>query len=129
MTKNVTIEKKPMRLAAYLGLYFVAWIAGSVITFNISGNTYAGATVPVIIGFWLSKIALRNKRRDWSGIIAFPIINFISGLLGFSLGYALSRTPESVNFSALISLVIAFVFSCGFFALFSNQSRHNIQEG
>ncbi len=117
------IEKKPMHIAAYIGLFIVIWIAGAVVANGISmqmGRVYAEATAPVIIGFWVGKIVLRNKRRDWASIIAFPIINLIAALLGSASGYAFaSQNPESTNFSALIILVISFALSCGLFAMFN----------
>lgn len=121
MIENTAIENKPMHIAAYIGLCIVTWIAGAVVANGISmliGSVYAEATVPVIIGFWVGKIVLKNKHRDWESIIAFPIINLIAALLGSASSYAFaSQNPESTNFSALIILVISFALSCGLFAL------------
>lgn len=118
MIENTTIENKPMHIAAYIGLCIVTWIAGAVVANGISilmGSLYAEATVPVIIGFWVGKIVLKNKHRDWESIIAFPIINLIAALLGSASSYAF--TPLNPGNTALIILVISFALSCGLFAL------------
>jgi len=110
--KAVT-KKKPMHLAAYLGLCFLAWFTGAVIaSFGISvamGNLYAEATFSAIIGFWLGKIALNNKSRDWSGIVALPIINLITALLGLVFS---TQNPDIEVYSPLIILIAAFALSC-----------------
>lgn len=125
-TESLVLSKRPMHLAAYLGLCFGAWLVGAIVAYVISfpmGNIYARATAATVIGFWLGKVVLRNKRRHWSGVVAFPIITFIAALIGWSLGLALvSQNPRSVNYSAFISLAIAFALSCGLFAI-SNIER------
>lgn len=126
MTESVTTEIKSMHIAVYLGLCFAAWIIGVTLANVISvsmGGIYAEATVSVVIGFWAGKIALKNKRRDWGGIVAFPIINFIAALLGFSLGHS----SESST-TMLICLAIAFMLSCGLFAMLNKKNtvpRHS----
>jgi C4-dicarboxylate transporter len=78
-----------MHIAAYLGLCFGAWLVGVLVASGVSilmGAAYAEATAATIIGFWVGKAVLRNKRRDWSSIIAFPVITFVAGLLGSAIG-------------------------------------------
>lgn len=116
---------KPMHLAAYLGLCFGAWLVGALVANGVSilmGAAYAEATAATIIGFWVGKAVLKNKRRDWGGIIAFPVITFIAGLLGSVIGQVLvSQNPGSMNYSALISLVVAFGLSCALFAVLKSS--------
>ena len=125
MTETTTTEKKPMHLAAYIGLCFVAWIAGAAVANGVSitmGNVYAEATVPVIIGFWIGKRLMKNKIRQWVGIAAFPIVTFISAIVGHSMGYAFAAQSSSgVSYGALISLVIALVLSCALFAVLNTK--------
>lgn len=120
MTENTTTEKSPMHLAAYIGLCFVAWIAGAAVANGVSiimGSIYGKATFPVIIGFWIGKSLMKNGRREWIGILCFPIFTFISGLLGQAMGHALAvQTAGGRSYSALISLVIALALSLGLFA-------------
>lgn len=111
---------KRMHLAAYLGLCFCAWVVGAIVANGVSilmGAAYAEATAATIIGFWVGKAVLKNKRRDWVSVFAFPAITFIAGLLGSVSGQVLvSQNPGSMNLSAIISLVVAFGLSCGLFA-------------
>ena len=127
MTENTTTEKKPMHFAAYLGLYIGAWIAGAVVANGVSiimGSIYAQATAPVIIGFWIGKSLMKNRRRDWIGVLCFPIFTFVSGLFGHAMSYALANQSASgVNYSALISLVMAFVLSCGLFSILNTKRK------
>lgn len=130
MTESTTIEKKPIHLAAYIGLCFVAWIAGAAVANGVSitmGSVYAEATVPVIVGFWFGKRLMKNRGRHWVGIVAFPIVTFISALLGHSIGYAFAAQSSSgVSYGALISLVIALALSCGLFAVLN--TKRNVSE-
>lgn len=120
MTNNVTIEVKSMKLATYIGLCFVAWIIGYVVLVNFTyllGNTYAETTGIVIIGFWAGKAVLKNKRRDWVSIVAFPVINFITAI--FAAG--LTGVTQSYETISIVCLVIAFILSCGLFALLKTK--------
>lgn len=125
VTVNEDLPRKPMHVAAYLGLFFGAWIVGAIVTNVISiplGNAYAEATVPTAIGFWLGKVVLKNKQRDLVGIVAFPIFSFLAGLIGtVSVSALASPNAESMSYSALISLGIAFALSCGLFAVLNNK--------
>lgn len=116
---------KRMHLAAYLGLCFCAWVVGAIVANGVSilmGAAYAEATAATIIGFWIGKAVLKNKRRDWTSIVAFPAITFVAGLLGSVIGQVLvSQNPGSVNLSAIISLVVAFGLSCGLFAVLKSN--------
>lgn len=116
---------KRMHLAAYLGLCFCAWVVGAIVARGVSilmGAAYAEATAATIIGFWVGKAVLKNKRRDWISIVAFPVITFVAGLLGSAIGQVLvSQNPGSVNLSVAISLVVAFGLSCGLFAVLKSS--------
>lgn len=114
-------QASDMSLGKFLGLCVAAWIVGVIIANSVSilmGSAYAEATAPTIIGFWGAKAALKNKRRAWSSIIAFPVITLLAGFLGTTLGLSFaSHNPESTNYSALISACVAFALSLGLFAL------------
>lgn len=132
VTENETFPRKPMHLAAYLGLCIGAWIVGAVVANGISilmGSIYAEATVPTIIGFWLGKVVLKNKRRDWGGIVAFPITAFLAAIFGSALGGALaSHNSGSMNYASLICLIIAFALSCGLFGVLKLKSGATAHE-
>ena len=124
--------RKSMHLAAYLGLCFGAWIVGAAAANGISiltGSVYAEATVPTIIGFWLGKVALKNRRRDWAGIVAFPVIVFFAAIFGSTLGSTLAlHSPGTINYASLISLIIGFVLSCLLFAVLKLKSGATVHE-
>ncbi len=113
-------EKKRMHIAAYIGLCFGAWVVGAIVAHGISdimGILYGEATAATVLGFWLGKVVLKNKARDWGGIVAFPIITFLAAFLGPVLLKLAEQNAESMSYSALISLVVAFALSCGLFAV------------
>ena len=111
-----------MHTAAFIGLCFVAWLVGAFVANGISitmGIVYAEATFPVVIGYWLGKAMLKNKQRDPLSIIAFPAINLIAGLFGFSLGHALA--PETLGSTGMFALAVAFALSSGVFAVLNKR--------
>lgn len=116
---------KRMSIAAYLGLCFCAWAVGAIVANGVSilmSDAYTNATVATIIGFWVGKAVLKNKRRDWTSIVAFPAITFVAGLLGSVIGQVLvSQNPDSMNLSAIISFVVAFGLSFGLFAVLKSS--------
>ncbi len=115
-----------MRLAAYLGLCFLSWLVGVFLANAygvLLGAAYAEATAATVIGFWAGKRVLKNKGRDWAGIVALPIMNTVAGLFGSALGFALERQTGGVGLSAICSLVIAFGLSCMLFALLNRRAR------
>lgn len=86
------------------------------------GAAYAEATIPTVIGFWLGKVILKNKRRDWAAIIAFPVINFISGFTGTVVGQVLAReTQEAMNYSAILSLAVSLALSLALFSMLKEK--------
>ncbi|MDZ7790317.1 MAG: DUF4339 domain-containing protein [Xanthomonadales bacterium] len=115
-------DKGPMRHAGSIGLYFLAWIVGSVLAYMISrgmGILYAQGTFPLVLGFWLGKRVLKNRRREWGGIIAFPIIGLLSSFLGFVMGQAIAslNSGDANVFAAFSTIGISFAFSCALFGL------------
>lgn len=132
VAESEAFPKNPMHLAAYFGLCFVAWIVGAVVANGIStlmGSAYAESTIPTIIGFWLGKVVLKNKRRDWGGIIAFPIINLLAAVLGSASGGTfVSPDSGGLNYTPLIILIIAFTLSCGLFAVLKPKSGATAHE-
>lgn len=131
-SESVTVQKNPMHLAAYLGLCFVAWVVGAAVANGISilmGGAYAEATVSTVIGFWLGKVVLKNKHRDWGGIVAFPIINFLAAIFSSTLGSTSgSHNPGSLNYVPLIILIIAFALSCVLFVVLKLTSGATAHE-
>jgi hypothetical protein len=131
ITEDTTTEKKSMHFAAYLALYIGAWIAGVFVTNTISpimGSIYSQSTFSVIIGFWIGKLIMKNRRRDWIAILCFPIFTFVAALLGHALGSALGhafsiQSVSSINQSSLISLVTTFILSCVLFAILNTKRK------
>jgi hypothetical protein len=127
MTESKTVPRKPMSVGVYTGLCTGAMIVGYVVATGISTRmsiVYGDVAAPAtLIGFWLGKVVLKNKRRDWIGIVAFPVIIFLTAIFGTALGVAsASHSPVGVNYAPLILLTIPFALSCGLFALFSERS-------
>ena len=117
------IDKRPMHIAAFLGLCFVGWSVGAFVANGISvnmGNVYAEATFSVLIGYWLGKAIVKYKQRDFASILAFPIINLIAGLLGYSLSYAVA--PQSHGTKGLLTVGVAFCLSIALFAILNKKS-------
>jgi len=120
-------KKKPMHLAVYLTLYFAAWMVGAVVANSISaimGMLYAEATASVVIGYWTGKRVVKNKQRDWIGIIGFPIINLIVA----PIGVLAIETSDNTQVAVVISLIITFLFSCALFALLNIKNRRSSPE-
>ncbi len=122
------IKNKLNQGPVYFGLCIAAWLVGLVAAHDISmliGGDYAEATIPVIIGFWAGKLALKNKSRDLGGIVAFPIVTLVSSILGYGFGNVLVlQNSGSTNFSALISMAISFVLSCALFFLINRMNKY-----
>lgn len=113
--ESESAQVKQKHIGAYIGLCAVSWIIGAILASSVSaimGDIYIQASAIVIFGFWAGKALLKNKTRNWSSIVAFPVVNFISALTG---------PPLTQNFApqtdgAVGIFIIAFILSCGLFA-------------
>ncbi len=129
MTEAAKPEHNNMHIATYLGLLFLAWILGLVAANIVSqamGLLYAEATFPVIIGFWLGKLALKNKRRDWVAVIVFPFIALVSTILGFVLGQAIATISQldAGPAAGLSTIALAFAFASALFGLQNSRATN-----
>jgi hypothetical protein len=110
-----------MSRGMYIGLCFVSWLVGVIVANVVSpllGTAYAEASIAVIVAFWFAKYVAKDNHREWSSIVAFPIITFASGLLGAVIGTALaSQATDGPRPTALVAFAAAFVFAFAFFAV------------